>query len=54
MCTLGELEPKMPSQLAKTQDIHYKPKDLFDPEGGELPKLVESNMTNMPMGPKSL
>ena len=26
MCTLGELEPKMSSQLPKTQDIHYKPK----------------------------
>ena len=26
-------------------------KDLFDNEGGELPKLVESNMTNKPMGP---
>ena len=26
-------------------------KDLFDPEGGELPKLVENNMTNKPMGP---
>ena len=26
-------------------------KDLFDPEGGELPKLVESNMTNKLMGP---
>ena len=26
-------------------------KDLFDPEGGDLPKLVEGNMTNKPMGP---
>ena len=26
-------------------------KDLFDPEGGELPKLVENDMTNKPMGP---
>ena len=27
--------------------------DLFDPEGGDMPKLVENNMTNKPMGPKS-
>ena len=26
-------------------------KDLFDPEGGVTPKLVESNMTNKSMGP---
>ena len=26
-------------------------KDLFDLEDIELPKLVESNMTNKPMGP---
>ena len=26
-------------------------KDLFDLEGGEFPKLVESNMTNKPMRP---
>ena len=26
-------------------------KDLFDLEDSELPKLVESNMTNKPMGP---
>ena len=26
--------------------------DLFDPEGGDVPKLVENNMTNKPMGPK--
>ena len=25
--------------------------DLFDHEGGELPKLVENDMTNKPMGP---
>ena len=25
--------------------------DLFDPKSGEVPKLVESNMTNKPMGP---
>ena len=25
--------------------------DLFDPEGSALPKLVEINMTNKPMGP---
>ena len=25
--------------------------DLFDPECGDGPKLVESNMTNKPMGP---
>ena len=24
---------------------------LFDHEGGDLPKLVESNMANKPMGP---
>ena len=24
---------------------------LFDPEGGDVLKLVESNMTNKPMGP---
>ena len=29
-------------------------KDLFHLEGGELTKLVDSNMTNKPMGPKSL
>ena len=29
-------------------------KDLFDPESGELPKSVENNVTNNPMGPKSL
>ena len=28
--------------------------DLFDPEGGVMPKLVDSNMTNKSMGPKSL
>ena len=28
--------------------------DLFDPEGSDAPKLVESNMTNKPMGPYSL
>ena len=27
---------------------------LIDLEGGDIPKLVESNMTNKPMGPKSL
>ena len=27
-------------------------KDVFDPEGGVLPKLVQSNMTNKPMGPE--
>ena len=26
-------------------------KDLFDPKGGELPKLVENDMTNKPMEP---
>ena len=25
--------------------------DLFDPEGGDVPKLVENNMTNKPIGP---
>ena len=28
--------------------------DLFDSEGGDVPKLVENNMTNKPMRPKSL
>ena len=28
--------------------------DLFDLEGSDVPKLVENNMTNKPMGPKSL
>ena len=28
--------------------------DLFDLEGGVMPKLVESNMTNKTMGPRSL
>ena len=26
--------------------------DLFDLEGSDVPKLVESNMTNKPIGPK--
>ena len=26
-------------------------KDLFEPEGDEFSKLVESDMTNKPMGP---
>ena len=25
--------------------------DIFDHEGGDVPKLVENNMTNKPMGP---
>ena len=25
--------------------------DLFDLEGGDVPKLVENNMTNKPIGP---
>ena len=25
--------------------------DLFDSEGGDVPKLVENNMTNKPKGP---
>ena len=25
--------------------------DLFDPIGSDVPKLVENNMTNKPMGP---
>ena len=25
--------------------------DVFDPEGGDVPKLVDSNLTNKPMGP---
>ena len=37
-----------------TLAINYKLKDLFDPEGCVMPTLVESNMTNKPMGPKSL
>ena len=24
---------------------------LFDPEGSDVPKFVENNMTNKPMGP---
>ena len=28
--------------------------DLFDLEGGVMPKLVESNMTKKPLGLKSL
>ena len=38
--------------------IYLKPKPyntsleyLFDPEGSDVPKLVENNMTNKPMGP---
>ena len=41
----------------KCQIIYPMPKpyntsleDLFDPEGSVVPKLVESNMTNKPMG----
>ena len=29
-------------------------KDLFDPECGVLPTLVNNNMTNKPIGPKSI
>ena len=43
----------MSNQLPNAQAIHTSLEDLFDPEGGVMPKLVESNMTNKPMGPMS-
>ena len=37
-----------------TQAIHYKPKDLFDPNDCVMPTLVENDMINKRMGPESL
>ena len=44
----------MSSQLPNPKPYITSLEDLFDPKGGDVPKLVESNMTNKPMGPKSL
>ena len=45
------LSLKYPVNYPMTKPYITSLKDLFVPEGGELPKLVESNMTNKPMGP---
>ena len=44
----------MSSQLPNAQAYFTSLKDLFDLEGSDVSKLVENNMTNKPMGPKSL
>ena len=44
-----KLSLKCPINYRKPKPYIKSLKDLFDLEGGELPKLVESNMTNKPM-----
>ena len=41
----------MSNYLPNAQAIHYKPRRSVYPEGGDVPKLVENNMTNQPMRP---
>ena len=45
------LSIKCPVNYLMPKSYITRRKYLFDPKGGELPKLVESNMTNKPMGP---
>ena len=55
VCALWvNLSFKSPINYSMTKLYITSLKYLFDPEGGELPTLVKSNMTNTPMGPKSL
>ena len=51
---MRSLNTKCPVNYLKPKPYITSLKDLFDLEGGELPKLVESNMTNKPMRPKLL
>ena len=55
LCILGKLEAlnvQLPTQIPKPYITSLK--DLFDLEDGVKPTLVENNMANKPMGPKSI